>query len=145
MKTFFLIITVLVSFQFYSQNPVCGFSHKKTITINGSQVSGTVNDFPVLISHTDADLTSASSKVTNANGFDIIFADDNGVPLDFQIEEYNGTTGKYSAWVKVPTLRNGIDVDIHMLYGKTSITTDQSSTGTWNADYLSVYKLHDDF
>ncbi|MGI9544950.1 MAG: T9SS type A sorting domain-containing protein, partial [Cyclobacteriaceae bacterium] len=36
-------------------------------------------------------------------------------------------------------------VDIHMLYGKSSITTDQSTTNTWNSNYLSVYRLHDDF
>ena len=129
-----------------SQNPVCRFGYKKTITINSSQVSGGPHtDFPMLISHTDADLATAAGKVTSASGFDIVFADDNGNLLDFQLEKYDGATGEYVAWVRIPSIQNGTDIDIHMLYGKSTITTDQSTTNTWSAGYHGVWHLHDDF
>ncbi|MFT5601391.1 MAG: hypothetical protein ACI9N1_001635 [Flavobacteriales bacterium] len=66
----------IFAFFLTAQNPACGFNLSKTITIDGGQVSGTVADFPVLISHTDTDLNTASAKVTSASGFDIIFSDD---------------------------------------------------------------------
>jgi len=118
----------------------------KVITIQGSQVVGGPHiDFPVLVSHTDADLAQSAGKVTSANGFDIIFADDSGNQLDFQLEEYDGTTGQYVAWVRLPSLANGVDVDIHMLYGKTTITSDQSTDAVWGTNYQAVWHLNDDF
>lgn len=149
MKHFtFLSILLLLSTTFFGQDAAtCGFSNKKVITIQGSQISGGPHtDFPILIDHTDGvNLTTAAAKVTSANGFDIVFADDNGNLLDFQLENYNGTTGQIVAWVKIPTLTNGTDVDIHMLYGKATIVTDQSTTGVWSANYQGVWHLHDNF
>ena len=135
---FLLPIHLLVA-----QNPVCDFEYKKTLTIQGSQITGGPHsNFPVLISHTDPDLSTASSKVTSASGYDIIFADDTGSLLDFQLEKYDGATGEYVGWVKIPTITNGTDVDIHMLYGKSSITTDQSTTATWDSNFTGVYHLN---
>lgn len=149
-QAFFLPIYMayMLSFAVKAQTTaVCGFSHKKVITIQGSQVvGGPHTDFPILIDHTDGtNLTTAAGKVTSAQGYDIIFADDNGDLLDFQLEDYNGGTGHIVAWVKIPTLTNGTDVDIHMLYGKATITTDQSSNATWSAGYHGVWHLNDDF
>jgi len=130
----------------YAQNDVCNYSFKKTITLQGAQiVGGAHTDFPVLISHTDPDLAQAAGKVTSTNGFDIIFSDDNGSALDFQLEKYDGTTGQFVAWVRLPTLTNGTDVDIHMLYGNSQITTDQSTTAVWGTNYQAVWHLNDDF
>mgnify|MGYP000498269000 FL=1 len=123
---------------------VCGFTNKKVITIQGSQVTGGPHtNFPILIDHTDAvNLTTAAGKVTSANGFDIIFADDNANLLDFQLESYNGATGEIVAWVKIPTLTNAPPLDIHMLYGKATVVTDQSTTGVWDANYVSIYHMN---
>jgi hypothetical protein len=141
-----LIVCALSPISVFSQNPVCDFSYKKTITLQGSQVvGGPHTDFPVLISHTDPDLASGAGKVTSASGFDIIFADDTGNALDFQLEKYDGSTGQYVAWVRIPSINNGTDVDIHMLYGKSTITTDQSTTDVWVSNYHAVWHLNDDF
>jgi len=139
-----LILFLFSGFIASGQNPVCSFEYKKTITINGSQISGSLTNFPILISHTDPDLATSAGKVTNANGFDIIFADDNGQPLNFQMETYNAATGEYTAWVQIPALNNGIDLDIHMLYGKSTITTDQSTIATWDEDYETVWHMNQD-
>src|SRR5688572_14606020 len=67
-----------------SMAQVCGYYYKKSITINGSRITGGPHiNFPVLISHTDPALTAASAKVTNANGYDIVFTDNSGNALNF--------------------------------------------------------------
>lgn len=145
----FVFLTVLLplSLSLLGQSSgVCGFDYRKEITIQGSQITGGPHtDFPILINHMDAtNLTTAAGRVTSANGFDIVFSDDNGNLLDFQLESYNGTTGQIVAWVKIPTLTNGTDVDINMLYGKATIVTDQSTTDTWDANFASVWHMSED-
>lgn len=145
LRTSILICLVMSAATGFSQNPVCGFQYKKTITINGDRVAGGPHtNFPMLISHTDTDLrtTGNGGDVTNANGYDIIFADDNGDPLSFQLEHYVATTGQYVAWVLIPSITNGVDVDIHILYGKSSITTNQSTNAVWGSNYHAVWHLN---
>jgi len=147
MKHFFtaLLILSFISTTLAQSAATCGFSHKKIITINGTQITGGPHtNFPVLISHTDADLTAAAGKVQSASGFDIIFCDAQANLLDFQLENYNSATGEYVAWVKIPSITNGADVDIHMLYGKAAIVTDQSTTTTWSAGYNGIWHLNGD-
>jgi hypothetical protein len=141
-----LVALLFATHSFAQSTAICGFGFKKIITVQGSEiVGGPHTDFPVLIYHRDADLATAAGKVQSASGFDIIFCDANGNLLDFQLEEYDGATGDYSAFVRIPSITNGTDVDIHMLYGKASIVTDQSTTTTWKTSYQGVYRLHDDF
>ena len=143
-KVLLLFVCMWLYIGAFAQNAAtCGFTHKKIITIQGAQITGGPHtNFPVLIDHTDAtNLTTAAGKVTSPNGFDIAFADDSGNLLAFELEQYNGTTGQVTAWVNIPTLTNGTDVTIHMLYGKNTITTDQSSTGTWNTNFQAVMHL----
>src|SRR3990170_1475817 len=83
---------------------------RKTLTVNGGQVSGgPLADFPFLFSTTDPDLrtTANGGRVTNTNGWDIIFATSltcadstscGGDKLDHEIESYNPTTGQLIAW-----------------------------------------------
>ncbi|MFK8037812.1 MAG: DUF2341 domain-containing protein [Crocinitomicaceae bacterium] len=141
--TFFALLLFFTNGNFAQDVAVCGYTNKKVITIQGSQITGGPHsDFPILIDHTDgANLTTAAAKVTSASGFDIIFADDNGDPLDFQLELYDGTAGQIVAWVRIPTVTNGTDVDIHMLYGKASVVTNQSSTSTWDSNFEAVMHL----
>lgn len=104
--------------------------------------AGPHTNFPVLISHTDPDLATAAGKVTNVNGYDIRFADNAGNPLDFQLEKYNGATGQIVAWVKIPTLTNGSNVTIQILYGNSAVMTDQSTNATWSSGYNGVWHFN---
>ncbi|MFT7613343.1 MAG: hypothetical protein ACI9J3_002316, partial [Parvicellaceae bacterium] len=147
MKYFFttLLCCLVISTTFAQSASTCNFTYKKILTIDGAQITGGPHtDFPVLISHTDADLTAGAGKVQSASGFDIIFCDAQANLLDFQLENYNSVTGEYVAWVKIPSITNGTDVAIHMLYGKSTIVTDQSTTTTWSAGYDGVWHLHGD-
>ncbi|HEX6429891.1 MAG TPA: DUF2341 domain-containing protein [Niastella sp.] len=122
-----------------------GYTYGKTITIQGSQILGTVTNFPVLISLTDNSLRTVANggRVRNANGYDIVFTlPDCSTILPMQIERYVATTGEFVAWVRLPTLINGSNTIIYMFYGKTGVASDPSSTTVWDANYMGVYHFN---
>ncbi len=128
---------------------LAGYSFRKQITILNGQVSGSADhaNFPVLISHTDTDLRTFPNggNVMNSNGYDIVFTAADGVTqLDHQLEKYTASTGAVVAWVRIPLLDFNDDTNIYMYYGNTSISTDQSSTGTWDSNYTAVWHMSDD-
>lgn len=126
-----------------------GYGYEKTITINSAQVSGTQDlmDFPMLVSipnDNNLKTTGNGGNVQNNDGYDIVFTDNNYNPIPFEKISYNPATGAYSAWVKVPLVSYNTDTDIHILYGKSGITTDPSSNETWSADYIQVMHMEGD-
>lgn len=123
------------------------YTHKKSITIDQSMVSGSTDleDFPVMISFTDADLATIANggNVTSSSGFDIRFTYDNAVSwLDHELEYYDETTGEYTAWVRLPVFSVSENTVLEMFYGNSSITTDQSTSSVW-VDYHAVFHLAD--
>lgn len=127
-----------------------GYNYRRSITINESQVTGPSNftNFPVLISFADSTFrtTGNGGNVTDAQGDDIIFTSDadGSVPLDYERERYNATTGEITAWVEVPTLNAGTNTVIYMFYGNSSVSASQENiTGTWDANYKGVWHLHE--
>ncbi|MBF0430752.1 MAG: DUF2341 domain-containing protein [Fibrobacteria bacterium] len=67
----------------------------------GANVEGMVNDFPLFI-HLDS--TNFDFSVANSNGSDIRFAKINGIPMSYEIEEWNAATKSAAIWVKVDTI-----------------------------------------
>ena len=125
------------------------YSYGKKITIDNTKVSGSTSltDFPVLISLTDNDLrsTSNSGYVQNTNGYDITFKNATGTTiLSHEIEKYNPSTGELIAWVKVPSLSATTNTVINMYYGNPCISSDPSSSSTWNTDYIVDMHMDDD-
>ncbi len=125
---------------------VPGYGFRKKFQTNAAQVSGTTDltDFPVLISLTDTDLrtTANGGDVENSNGFDIVFTSDDGSTLlDHDLESYNASTGEVIAWVRFPTLGATTDTEFFIYYGNSSVTTDQSSSGTWDSNYQLVMHM----
>ncbi|MBC8191728.1 MAG: DUF2341 domain-containing protein, partial [FCB group bacterium] len=125
-----------------------GYEHRKLITLNGSQVSGTADhiNFPVMISFTDAMLRSTSNGggVQNPSGYDILFTQSDGSTLlDFELEDYSSTSGELLFWVRLPSLSPSVDSTIYLYYGKSGVYADQSDTLTWNDNYLGVWHLDD--
>jgi hypothetical protein len=112
--------------------------------------SSNLTNFPFLIEiQNDCNLKTAANGggVQNSSGWDIIFVDSDGVTqLDHEIEEYDGTNGDLTAWVRIPTLPYNSDKDIYMYYGKSDLACDPSNpTGVWDSSYEAVYHLNDDF
>lgn len=126
-----------------------GYSYRRSVTIDHTKVGSTSStNFPVLFTGTYSYLATLANggKVTNANGYDIIFTSDvtGLVKLDHEIEQYTAASGLVTFWVRVPSVSNSVDTVIYLWYGNSSITTTQAvPTGVWDANYLAVYHLPD--
>jgi biopolymer transport protein ExbB len=122
-----------------------GYTYAKTITIPAAQVSGSLTNFPVLVSFTDNALRTVANggHVQNASGYDIVFTmGDCNTILSHQIESYTATNGQYVAWVRVPLLTSVTNNTLHMFYGNSSVTTNPSTTAVWDANYMGVWHFN---
>ncbi len=129
-------------------------AYKKSLTLAESQ-SGTADstDWPLAIcldgnvQSADADLKTIANGgyVANANGYDIRPYSDSALTtaLAYELVFYEATTGKLEMHVKIPTLSTSTDTVIYLGFGDTGLTTDGSSTNTWNSAFKAVYHLKD--
>jgi RHS repeat-associated protein len=130
--------------------PQCNASYHRTITIDHKKVPNTDQvNFPFLFSTTDQTLATLANggHVASPNGYDITFSTDpNGLTaLDYELEEYDPTTGQIVAWVRIPTLSHSLDTVLYMFYGNSSISTSQQNpAGVWDSNYLGVWHLPND-
>lgn len=111
-------------------------------TVQSGQVPSTQTDFPVgilLSSLARLKDTSNSGHVANANGYDIRPYSDSSLSsaLTYELVYYDPTSGALEMYVKVPSLDDGYV--IYLGYGDTGITTDGSSTATWDTGFKAVY------
>ena len=118
-----------------------GYKYSKSVTINASQVQGTNTNFPVLINVTD---TNLRDNVENSNGYDIVFASDaNGSNLlSHELESFDSGNGKLTAWVKVPSISSSSNTTIYMFYGRSSGTSNTSTTNTWDSNFKLVMHMN---
>jgi hypothetical protein len=123
----------------------------RTITIDAGQVAGAadLDDFPVLIAIAGDPLLASlanSGHVAHDAGEDILFLDSDAVTLlDFEIEEYDQTSGSLTAWVRVPVLSVSADTTLVLQYGDPAVDVSLANpNGVWDADYISVFHLNQD-
>ena len=115
------------------------WDYRKSITIKSDLVSVTTASFPALVSVTDTDLRNHA----NANGYDLIFTDDDGITLlDFEIESWNSSTGELQAWVETD-ISATTDKVIYIYYGNSSATDESNATGVWDSNYKLVQHLQE--
>ncbi len=110
------------------------WSYRKKITINSSQVSDDLTNFPVLISITDEDLSTKAQS----NGDDIAFTDNAGIQLNHEIEKYDNGTGELVAWVNVTNLDSSEDTEIYMYYSNSMCDNQENPTAVWDDNYVLV-------
>jgi hypothetical protein len=111
----------------------------RQLTLDGSQIGGTLTDFPVLVRIDDSHLQSNAA----ADGSDIYFtAADGTTALQFEIESYASATGSLVAWVRVPSLAAGTDAIVTLGYddGKSGRS---NAANVWTA-YHYVWHLAQD-
>ncbi len=129
------------------------FTYYKSLTLSEAQ-SGTADstDWPLAIC-LDGNVQAADTQLKDTNnsgvcrpdGFDIRPYSDAALtsPLTYQLVSYDGATGKVEMHVKIPTLSTTTDTVIYLAYGDASLSSDGSSTGTWNSNFLGVYHFKD--
>jgi hypothetical protein len=88
-------------------------------------VSGALDDFPVLIARTDADLAARAEP----SGSDIHFRTPLGTPLDHELVSFDVATGELVAWVRLGSMATG--TAFYMWYGDPSMTVAENPAGVW--------------
>lgn len=114
--------------------------YRKAITVDHTLVLGSTDlaDFPMLVSITDADLLAHAQ----ADADDIFFTAADGLTkLDHEIESYNSGTGALVAWVRIPALDYDNNTIIHMYYGNSGASNQESVSSVWNNAYQGVWHL----
>lgn len=123
------------------------FSHYSAFTVQSGQVPSTQTDFPVLLKPTDNRFRTAGNggNVQNSFGYDLRpYADSSHVSaLDYELVPgtYDGLNGTFEMWVNVPSLAVGSV--IYLFYGDSALTTDGSSTNTWESNFKGVFHFPD--
>lgn len=116
------------------------------ITIDHRQAANS-DDYPVFTSLGDGTTkpVSGGGLLTNANGYDLGYAaDPSGATTlyPYQRTKYDASTGLWEGFVKWPKVSGDFDITTALLIGNPAITTDQSSTSTWDANFQAVYHLN---
>lgn len=113
-----------------------GWCRRKPITIDGSQVSGSHDNFVALVR-----IASDPDLAANATGPDIRFVTSTGASLAYERESFDVATGRLLAWVRLPTLMAGANDTFYVYYGNTSATDQQDKVATWTPGYAGVWHL----
>jgi hypothetical protein len=132
--------TPLLHAAWYNAN----YQYRKKITLQGSRITGTLTNFPVLIRLAgDSDLSAHA----RSDGADILFtAADGTTPLDFEIEQYDTEMGPLvlCAWVRAPNLTAGVSLDVYLYYGNPAQTVSSANPhGVWDGNFVGVWHLSD--
>jgi hypothetical protein len=128
--------------------PTPATSCQRSMTINHLKVPSTQSNFTVLVNVTDPALKTLANggHVVNVNGYDIgFYADSAGTTkLKWEVEKYDGTTGNLIAWVKIPSVSSLTDTVFYLMYGDSSINTNQSDpVNTWDSNFKGVWHMAD--
>lgn len=117
------------------------FTRRCTIEVLASQVTGTLTDFPVLISktHNDLKLVANGGYVENASGYDIRVFSDAALTssISFELVYYDGTAGTVIMWAKISSCAVGSQYRLG--FGDAALNTNASSTATWRSEYKGVW------
>jgi len=114
-----------------------GWQYRKPLSIDKDFIDSDLDDFPLLVSVTDSDLTKSQSS-----GNDVIFTSSDGrVQLDHEIEFFDSSDGTVVAWVRVPTVRSTQDTTLYMYYGHNTTTNVENIDDVWDSNYKAVYHL----
>lgn len=112
-----------------------GYGYRKVLTVQGDRVSGTLAGFPVLVSVADADL---AVHAEDAGGADLVFSLEDGTVLPFELESFDGATGRLVAWVALPALSEGVDQEFVLHYGNPAAVSLANPAGVWDGDFVMV-------
>lgn len=113
--------------------------YRKLIVIDPTKLSGTLEDFPVLIDIMDDQLATRAQS----DGDDIAFADALGNKLDHEIELYNSNDGHLVAWIRVPVLSVSSNTNLYMYYGNSEASAQQEAAAVWGSRFGMVQHLNE--
>jgi len=115
---------------------------RQKITIDSNKVngSGTLTNFPVLITHTN--IKNSLWASAQADGADILFTTGDGTnKLSHEFEGYDPATSQLWAWVRVPELSGSADTVLYMYYSYSAAADQQDASNVWINGYAAVWHL----
>jgi len=122
------------------------YNFRRTITTDHTQVSGTEDlvDFPYAITMAGSYMqpTASGGDIESPYGYDIIFTNVSGEPLDYEVNDYTPDEQKFTAWVRLPILSPTEDIEFYVYYGNSDITSPtENPQGVWDSSYRCVLHL----
>lgn len=124
-----------------------GWQHSGSIFIittpEGADLPATASeaDFPLLVRLNKEWFDFSQAK---EDGSDLRFSI-GGVPLAFQIEEWEAATGTASVWVRVPAIKGNARQELKVYWGKADAAGESNGKAVFNVSngYLTVMHLSD--
>lgn len=125
-----------------------GWQHQGSLyvltTPDGADLPASASEegFPLLVRlHQDFfDFSQAQPS-----GEDLRFSTRTGVPLAYQIEEWDAARGTASIWVRVPAIQGNARQEIRLHWGEANAVSESNGAAVFNASngYLSVWHMND--
>ena len=112
--------------------PTWRYSRKLTLntTAAGAGVSGDVLGFPVLVRLTSSAIDFSQAE---AAGSDLRFTKANGIPLSYEIEQWDAAKGRAAVWVNMDTVYgNSSTQKIVMLWGNPRAATQSNGAAVFD-------------
>jgi hypothetical protein len=103
--------------------------------------SAVETDFPLLV-RLDKDWFDFSQA--KANGEDVRFTSSTGVPLRYQIEQWDAAKGEASVWLRIPQIKGNARQQIVIHWGKADAASESKGAAVFSADNGYVSVLHMD-
>ncbi|MCE2929093.1 MAG: DUF2341 domain-containing protein [Candidatus Caenarcaniphilales bacterium] len=136
------IIINKVNAAWYNQ----GWNNRIKITIQKSQVNGSVSDFPVYINLDD--LPDSFFDNCNNNGSDLrVTLGDGSSELAREIVFVDKTANLGELWFKAPSLTSSTNGEFYIYYGNSSASepgaaTTHGSQNVWSNGFVAVYHMN---
>jgi len=118
------------------------FTNRRDIVIKREKVSTHLTNFPVLIDITSTDFKQGEVQ---ADGKDIMFTDDSGSILDFEVEYFsqNVAEGHLITWIRL-NVSNKDDTIVSMYYSNDQIVQSQETPAeVWDSNYVGIWHLQE--
>lgn len=166
----FLLLLMYISpyFAFLPQIPsvkaspdwLSGYDQRVKITINSTDIDGTLTDFPVLIflsnssaGENDEDVSFIFDELgEDANRTKIaVTTNDETTECYVEIEKWDDANEEAWLWVKVPSISSTSDTNIYLYYDKDHVnntayvgdTNDVVAESVWDSNFKMVYHMRD--
>lgn len=148
-----VLFLILTGQSVFAQIWMEGYNFRKTITIDKSKVSGTLNllNFNVLIALQSEELKyllGCKRSIQQNTGLPISFALKNkpAVPIGFQVDSYDPVAGTLYCWVQIAELIAGGSPglnEIYFYYGGNArhYPLSEESRGIWYTGYQQVWHM----
>ncbi len=112
---------------------------RQTILVSDRTLTSDVIDIPVLVQR-NSDATGFWRNVA-ADGRDVRFTDGDGKLLPYELEHFDPTQQRMSAWVRLPVIPARRDEVVYLYYGNPAAAADERPAETWDENYQAVWHL----